>query len=172
MARVRVAFGLGANLGERLVALQTAVDIICQDPQVDPVAVSPVFETDPVGGPDQPDYLNAVLVVDTSLAPLEVLALAQLAEFELRRTRTVRWGARTLDVDVLAYGQLLSDDPFLTLPHPRAAQRAFVLVPWACVDPEFELPGLVRTVSELLADLDPVAVAGARGPADGSLTVP
>jgi 2-amino-4-hydroxy-6-hydroxymethyldihydropteridine diphosphokinase len=170
--KVRVALGLGANLGERLAALQTAVDTVCQDPQVEPVAVSPVFETDPVGGPEQPDYLNAVLVIQTSLAAVEVLALAQLAEFDMQRTRAVRWGARTLDVDVLAYGDAVSPDPFLTLPHPRAAERAFVLVPWACVDPDFELPGTHRDIAQLLAELDPAAVAAVRGSAEGSLTLP
>ncbi|MEI6621089.1 MAG: 2-amino-4-hydroxy-6-hydroxymethyldihydropteridine diphosphokinase [Actinomycetes bacterium] len=172
MPTVRVALGLGANLGERLAALQTAVDIVCRDPQVDPVAVSPVFETDPVGGPEQPEYLNAVLVVQTSLAPVEVLALAQLAEFELHRARDVRWGARTLDVDVLAYGDAVSADPFLTLPHPRAAQRAFVLVPWASVDPDFELTGTHRTVGQLRDALGPAEVDGVRWCSAGRLALP
>lgn len=169
---LRVALGLGANLGDRLAALQTAVDIICQDPQVMPIAVSPVFETKPVGGPAQPDYLNAVLLVQTQLVPLEVLALAMLAEFSLGRTRNVRWDARTLDVDVLSYGDRISDDPVLTLPHPRVAQRAFVLVPWASVDPDYVLPGSGQTVEQLLAALDSGEVASVL-PADvGVLHLP
>lgn len=168
----RVALGLGANLGDRLAALQTAVDIICQDPQVTPIAVSPVFQTKPVGGPAQPDYLNAVLLVHTQLAPLEVLALTKLAEFSLGRTRKVRWDARTLDADVLSYDDRISDDPVLTLPHPRVAQRAFVLVPWASVDREYVLPGSGQTVAQLLAALDLDEVANVR-PADvGVLHLP
>lgn len=168
----KVALGLGANLGDRLAALQAAVDIVCQDPQVNPIAVSPVFQTKPVGGPAQPDYLNAVLVVSTQLVPLEVLALAMLAEFSLGRTRKVHWDARTLDVDVLSYDDCISDDPLLTLPHPRAAQRAFVLVPWASVDSDYVLPGSGQTVAQLLAALDSEDVADVRLADVGVLHVP
>jgi 2-amino-4-hydroxy-6-hydroxymethyldihydropteridine diphosphokinase len=144
----RVAASLGANLGDRLAALQYAVDILAEVGTV--VAVSDVYETDPVGGPEQPDYYNAVTVLDTDAAPLEVLAAAQRAEQGRGRTREIRWGARTLDVDVLAYGQRTSADPVLTLPHPRALERAFVLVPWAQIDPTFRLPD-GRTVAEVAA---------------------
>lgn len=159
---VSVAFGLGANLGDRLGALQRAIDIISQDPAVTPTAVSAVFETDPVGGPEQPDYLNAVLLVRTTLVPLEVLALAHLAEHDLHRTRETRWGARTLDVDIVSYGETTSDDPALTLPHPRAAQRAFVLVPLHSADPAATLAGIATPVAQLIEQLPPADVAGVR----------
>jgi len=147
----RVALGLGANLGDRVAALQGAVDAIA--PQFEHAVVSSVYETTPVGGPDQPDYANAVLVGDWSGDPLALLALAQRTEAAWARTRGVRWGPRTLDVDVLAVGDLVSDDPVLTLPHPRARGRAFVLVPWAEADPGAVLPDGAR-VADLAAALD------------------
>lgn len=172
---VRAALGLGSNLGERLVRLQAAIDLIAADPQVRPISVSPVVETDPVGGPDQPDYLNAVFVIETQLPALELLALAHLAEFEAGRQRTVRWGPRTLDVDVLAFADTVSEDPFLTLPHPRALQRAFVLVPWAHVDPHFAISSagdLLVTVADALTALPAQDLAGVREPKSLFLTVP
>lgn len=146
----RVAVSIGANLGDRLAALQYAVDTLAEVGTL--LAVSEVYETDPVGGPEQPEYYNAVVVLQTQHPPLEVLACAHRAEQGKGRTREVRWGARTLDVDVLAYGQLVSDDPDLTLPHPRATQRSFVMVPWAQIDPDFLLPDgrSVATVAALL----------------------
>ncbi|MFA7267653.1 MAG: 2-amino-4-hydroxy-6-hydroxymethyldihydropteridine diphosphokinase [Candidatus Nanopelagicales bacterium] len=166
-----VALGLGANLGDRLAALQRGIDVVCADPAVEPIAVSAVYETDPVGGPEQPEYLNAVLLISTTLVPIEVLALAGIAEQELQRVRDVRWGARTLDVDVLTYGEVVSDDPVLTLPHPRAAQRAFVLVPLCDVDPELTLPGGTATAAELLAQCPAENVAGVRQRSDFALVI-
>ncbi len=142
----RVALSIGANLGDRLAALQYAVDELSALGEV--VAVSDVYETDPVGGPEQPDYYNAVLVLETGASPDEVLATAHRVEQGHGRTRQVRWGPRTLDVDVLAYGQVVSDDPHLTLPHPRALEREFVLVPWAQADYGFRLPD-GRTVGQV-----------------------
>lgn len=153
----RAVLSLGANLGDRLAALQHAVDTVCADEQVRGVAVSPVYETAPVGGPEQPDYLNAVLVVDTSGEPRELLELAHRAESGLGRTREVRWGPRTLDVDVIGFDDVVSDDPVLTLPHPRAAERAFVLLPWAAADPDARLTGNGR-VADLLAGVDSTGV--------------
>lgn len=169
--QVVVALGLGANLGDRLAALQRGVDVICRDPAVAPIAVSAVYETDPVGGPEQPDYLNAVLLISTTLAPVEVLALSHLAEQELHRTREVRWGARTLDVDVINYGDIVSGDPLLTLPHPRAAERAFVLVPLVDVDPTLALAGAARSCGQLLAELPQEDIDGVRRRDDVRLTI-
>lgn len=136
----RVAFGLGANLGDRVAALQGAVDLLA--PLLRDAVVSSVYETTPVGGPaDQPDYANAVLVGSTDLDPHALLAAAHEAEEVWHRTREVRWGPRTLDVDVLAVGDLELHDPDLVLPHPRAHERGFVLVPWAQIDPDSVIPG-------------------------------
>jgi 2-amino-4-hydroxy-6-hydroxymethyldihydropteridine diphosphokinase len=151
----RVALSIGANLGDRLGALTYAVAELAELGEI--VAVSDVYETEPVGGPEQPEYYNAVVVVETDAQPRDVLAAAQRAEQGQGRTRDVRWGPRTLDVDVLAHGDTTSADPVLTLPHPRATQRAFVMVPWAQVDPGFLLPD-GRTVAEVCAGLDPEGV--------------
>lgn len=103
-------------------------------------AVSPVYETDAVGGPPQPDYLNAVALLDSELGGRELLARAHEIEAARGRIRRTRWGPRTLDIDVVVLGDETSEDSVLTLPHPRAHERAFVLVPWLDVDPAAELP--------------------------------
>jgi len=133
----RAYFGIGSNLGDRLGFLQLAVDELAAADGVRVVAVSPVYETDPVGGPDQPDYLNAVVAVDTALTARELLRIAQAVEAEAERVRTVRWGPRTLDVDLLLVGDERIDEPELVVPHPRMAERAFVVVPLADLDPEW-----------------------------------
>ena len=149
---VRAAYGLGSNLGDRQKLLAGAIASIGQASGISVVAVSPVFETAAVGGPEQPDYLNAVVVVDTTLSPEEMLELAQHCEQRAGRVREERWGPRTLDVDVLAYDAVSSDEVTLTLPHPRVTERAFVMVPWAAVDPTFVVHG--RTVQEWSDSLD------------------
>ncbi|GAC1443514.1 MAG: 2-amino-4-hydroxy-6-hydroxymethyldihydropteridine diphosphokinase [Mycobacteriales bacterium] len=133
---------LGSNVGDRMVYLALAVSIL------EPYAVSPVYETVPVGGPDQDDFLNAVVLVDVDAAV--AWERAQIAEQRARRVRDVRWGPRTLDVDVVwATGQAAG----LLLPHPRAAERAFVLAPWADVQPDAVLAGR-GPVKDLLANVD------------------
>lgn len=166
-----VVLALGANLGDRLATLQSAVDALAAVAGLTVTAVSPVFQTRPVGGPTgQPDYLNAVLLADADLPPADLLAACQQVEADHDRIREVRWGPRTLDVDIITYGQIVDDDERLTLPHPRAAQRAFVLAPWSQVDPQAELPGPGGGPVGLLA-------AGAPDrfelrPFEGSLVVP
>ena len=146
----RAILALGSNLGERRSTLSEAVADIVDRPEVRLVDVSPIISTKPVGGPDgQPDFLNMVIAVDTSLLPEELLAHCQSVEAAHHRVREVRWAARTLDVDIITYGELRSTDPVLTLPHPRAAERAFVLYPWALMDPQALLAG--RPVAELAA---------------------
>jgi 2-amino-4-hydroxy-6-hydroxymethyldihydropteridine diphosphokinase len=145
-----VVLALGSNLGDRLASLQGGVDALCARPGLSGVQVSPVYETAPVGGPAQPEYLNAVLVAATTLSARAVLARCQEAENALGRVRTERWGPRRIDVDVIVYGTEVSDDPELTLPHPRAHERAFVLAPWHDVDPGAVIPGRGR-VADLLA---------------------
>ena len=140
------ALALGSNIGDRLGHLQAAVDLLA------PRAVSGVYETDPVGGPEQEPYLNAVVLVPAA-PPLRLLRQAQAVEQSRERVREVRWGPRTLDVDLLDVAGLRFDTPELTLPHPRACARAFVLVPWLDVAPEAVVPGAGR-VAELLASTD------------------
>lgn len=134
---------LGANLGNRLETLQGAVDALEDTPGIRVKAVSPVYETQPWGVEpgSQPAYFNAVVVLRTTLPPSSLLERAHAVEEAFHRVRDERWGPRTLDVDIVAYADRLSDDPGLTLPHPRAHERAFVLAPWHDVDPDAELPG-------------------------------
>ena len=131
----RAYLGIGSNLGDRVEHLQLAVDHLAAARGVTVVAVSPVYETAPVGGPEQPDYLNAVVAVDTTCSARELLELAHAIEAAADRVRTVRWGPRTLDVDVLLVADEHVDEPDLTVPHPRMAERAFVVVPLADLDP-------------------------------------
>jgi 2-amino-4-hydroxy-6-hydroxymethyldihydropteridine diphosphokinase len=154
--RHRVVLSVGSNLGDRLGTLQGCVQAIGGLGDTDVLAISPVYETAPVGGPVQPDYLNAVLITSTCLPPLDLLAAAQGIEADFGRVRTQgaeRFGPRTLDIDVISYDGQISDDPVLTLPHPRAHERAFVLAPWHDVDAGASLPGR-GPVAGLLAGLD------------------
>ena len=129
---------LGSNLGDRSSHLQAGLEVI--GAQVAVLAVSPTYETDPVGGVEQPAYLNCVALVDTG-DPEQALALAHLAEQTRGRLRSLRWGPRTLDVDVIDVDGQVRDDPRLTLPHPRAHERAFVLRPWLDIDPDAVVAG-------------------------------
>ncbi|MFD5650208.1 2-amino-4-hydroxy-6-hydroxymethyldihydropteridine diphosphokinase [Streptomyces sp. NPDC127039] len=148
----RAVVALGANLGNRLETLQGAIDALEDTPGVRVKGVSPVYETEPWGvAPDsQPSYFNAVVVLKTTLPPSSLLERAHAVEEAFHRVRDERWGPRTLDVDIVAYAEVVSEDPHLTLPHPRAHERAFVLAPWLDVDPEAALPGRGR-VADLLA---------------------
>jgi 2-amino-4-hydroxy-6-hydroxymethyldihydropteridine diphosphokinase len=148
-----VVLALGSNLGDRQDILQGAVDAIAGLPGVRVTAVSPVYETAPVGGPAQPDYLNAVVLADAAGSARELLGRLHEIEAAFDRVRLVRWGPRTLDLDIIDFGGNRSDDPQLTLPHPRANERAFVLGPWHDVDPDAELAGH-GPVAELLAKAD------------------
>ena len=139
MARAVIA--LGANLGDARGALEGAVTALKSTPGVALTAESSVYVTAPVGGVEQPDYLNAVVLAETSLSPRELLDRLHGIENDWQRTREVRWGPRTLDLDLIEYEGASSDDPILTLPHPRAHERAFVLVPWLEADPRAELTG-------------------------------
>ena len=152
----RAVLSVGSNLGDRLGTLQGCAQAIGGLPETDVLAISPVYETAPVGGPAQPDYLNAVLIVGTGLAALDLLAGTQRIEADFGRIRVEgsdRFGPRTLDIDIISYDEEISADPVLTLPHPRAHERAFVLVPWHDIDPAASLPGR-GPVAALLARLD------------------
>jgi 2-amino-4-hydroxy-6-hydroxymethyldihydropteridine diphosphokinase len=148
-----VVLALGSNLGDRLANLQQGLAVLC-GAGLRCTAVSAVFQTAPVGGPEQDDYLNAVLLADSAMPAMEILARCQQAEAARHRVRTVRWGPRTLDVDIIACGTEVSADPGLTLPHPRAHERAFVLAPWLDVAPGAELPGQGSVASLLAAAPD------------------
>jgi 2-amino-4-hydroxy-6-hydroxymethyldihydropteridine diphosphokinase len=140
-AALRVVLALGSNLGDRGDILQGGVDAIAGIEGVRVTAVSPVYETAPVGGPPQPDYLNAVVIADVTIPARELLGRLHEIEAAFDRVRLVRWGPRTLDLDIITAGDTRSNDPDLTLPHPRAHERAFVLAPWHDADPDAVLPG-------------------------------
>ncbi|RCG23538.1 2-amino-4-hydroxy-6-hydroxymethyldihydropteridine diphosphokinase [Streptomyces diacarni] len=145
---------LGSNLGNRLESLQSAVDALADTPGLKVKAVSPVYETEPWGveTDSQPSYFNAIVVVRTTLPPSSLLERGHAIEEALERTRDERWGPRPIDVDIVAYQGIVSNDPQLTLPHPRAHERAFVLVPWHDIDPAAEVPGH-GAIEALLASL-------------------
>ena len=141
--KVRAFLGMGSNLGDSRQLLMTAINNL-----PDVCAVSGVYETAPVGGPTQDAYLNLVVEISTSLEPYELLSVCQGLEQEARRVRAVRWGPRTLDVDVLLYGELQLTDPDLTIPHPRMDERAFVLYPLAELAPELLPKGWEAPVAD------------------------
>jgi 2-amino-4-hydroxy-6-hydroxymethyldihydropteridine diphosphokinase len=147
----RAAFGLGSNLGDRRAHLEAAVRGLAGLGEV--LAVSSFRETAPVGGPPQPAYLNAAVVVATELEPLALLHAAQEIERRAGRERGVVWGPRTLDLDLLLYGDRTLREPGLVVPHPRLHERRFVLEPLAEIALDWPVPGLGRTVGELLANL-------------------
>jgi 2-amino-4-hydroxy-6-hydroxymethyldihydropteridine diphosphokinase len=155
---------LGSNLGERLDYLRAAVEFFDAANAI-VVDASVVYETDPVGGPEQGPYLNAVIEVMWAGSPHDLLQIARGAEEAADRVRDVRWGPRTLDVDVIAMqdadGRVSVNGADLVLPHPRAHERAFVLLPLADVAPDVELPPY-GTVADLVAGLTPEQLAGVR----------
>jgi 2-amino-4-hydroxy-6-hydroxymethyldihydropteridine diphosphokinase len=166
----RAVISLGANLGNRLETLQGAVDALEDTPGVRVKAVSPVYETEPWGVEpgSQPSYFNAVVVVKTTLPPSSLLERAHAIEEAFHRVRDERWGPRTIDVDIIAYADVVSADPHLTLPHPRAHERAFVLAPWHDVDPDARITGR----GPVAALLDSVTRAGVDPRTDLELRLP
>ncbi|RTI01625.1 2-amino-4-hydroxy-6-hydroxymethyldihydropteridine diphosphokinase [Thermus scotoductus] len=145
--------GLGSNLGDRAGYLLQALSLLSRLPETRFLRLSPVYETEPVG-PPQPLYLNLVAEVDTKLPPRGFLEALLDIERSLGRERKERWGPRTIDLDLLLYGDLVLREVGLEVPHPRLHQRAFVLVPLADLVPEGRHPVLGRTFAELLAPLD------------------
>ncbi|MEO6144285.1 MAG: 2-amino-4-hydroxy-6-hydroxymethyldihydropteridine diphosphokinase [Dermatophilaceae bacterium] len=165
-----VVIALGANLGGVQLTLAAAVRALADVDGLRISAVSELFETDPVGGPEQPVYLNAVVLARTRLAPFALLTELHAIEADRGRVRETRWGARTLDLDLIQYGDpesgsdVISQDPQLLLPHPRAHERAFVLAPWSALDAEARLrvgEALVP-VSRLLEQADGANPGGVR----------
>lgn len=156
MSSERVFIGIGSNLGDRRAHLNAALEALDDDPAIHLESVSRVRETDPVGPvPDQGSYLNAVVAIRTDLSPHELLAALLDIERANGRDRTTesRWGPRTLDLDLLVFGELTIDEPGLAVPHPRLTERRFVLEPLADLAPDLSVPGTGRRVAEHLAAL-------------------
>jgi 2-amino-4-hydroxy-6-hydroxymethyldihydropteridine diphosphokinase len=147
---MRAVLALGSNLGDREWTLMSAAEALNEVGEV--VAFSNILESRAVGGPPQPDYLNAVLILETQLEPLELLKVCQAIEKIFGRTREVHWGPRTLDIDLITCSDLVMESDSLTLPHPRASERHFVLAPWYEIDNDAYLPGH-GAVADLLAKL-------------------
>jgi 2-amino-4-hydroxy-6-hydroxymethyldihydropteridine diphosphokinase len=157
---IETAFlGLGSNLGDRLATLQQAVDLLEEAPGLTLTGCSRVWQTAPVGGPPQPDFLNVVVRADVDLEPLELLAACQRVEAALGRVRDVRWGPRTVDIDVLLIDAHTMEGPELIVPHPRMHERAFVLMPLLDIDPDPRLPDGTRLLD---VPLGPDAAGGVR----------
>ncbi len=153
----RAYLGLGANLGDRRANLRTAVDALRAHGEL--VAVSALYETEPVGYLNQPPFLNAVIVLETPLTPTDLLEAGLRIERELGRERSFRNAPRSLDIDLLLYDGQVLDDPALRLPHPRLHERAFVLVPLVEIAPALRHPSRDRAMAELLAALGDTSTA-------------
>ncbi len=150
----QAVIAIGSNLGDRLNRLQGAVSALEDTPEVTIVAVSSIYETEPVDAPaGSGAFLNAVVLIDTTLTVHTLLDRALAIEDAFGRDRSERNAPRTLDVDVIVVGDRIADDESLQLPHPRAHERGFVLVPWLEIDPEGEIPGK-GFVADLIGDVD------------------
>ena len=147
---MKAVVALGANIGSPREQMDVAIALLREATEVK--AVSSYFVTKPVGGPEQPDYLNAVCILESEIPALDLLAVLQGIEKSLGRERDVRWGPRTIDLDLIQYGSLLSAAAELELPHPRAHERRFVLEPWCEIEPDAILLTHGK-ISELLAQL-------------------
>jgi dihydroneopterin aldolase/2-amino-4-hydroxy-6-hydroxymethyldihydropteridine diphosphokinase len=147
--------GLGANLGDALGTLRNAIESLRSVPGIEVIGVSPLARTKPVGFEDQPDFFNAVVAVRTTLSPRALLYTVQGIEEQYGRDRSKPRGPRTLDIDIVAFDTLLDGDDELEIPHPRAHERAFVLLPWATLAPDAFLPGLGGGAVAVLADRAP-----------------
>lgn len=155
MQSERVYLALGANLGRRAENLRRAVAALSAVATID--AISSVYETEPAYVLDQPRYYNLALSAETSLGPYALLRALKSIESELGRLPGVRFGARAIDLDILVFGEIIMDTPDLTVPHPRLAERAFVLAPLAEIAPDLAIPGRAATVRDLLAALGDIS---------------
>jgi 2-amino-4-hydroxy-6-hydroxymethyldihydropteridine diphosphokinase len=147
--------GLGSNLGRRLENLKKALRQLTSTEDIIIRAISAVYETRPVGGPEQGPYLNACVKLETALSPTKLLLAMQTVEDNLGRVRKERWGPRTIDLDLLIYENILINSPLLELPHPRIVERDFVLIPLAEIAPNLIIPGQTITVKDLLSSRPP-----------------
>ena len=149
---MKAVVSLGANIGDPKANLDLAVALLRE--ATDVIAVSGYLQTKPIGGPEQPDYLNAVAIVESELPAKDLLAVLNGIETAMGRTREIHWGPRVIDLDLIQYGGLLVSDEKLTLPHPRAHERRFVLAPWLEIEPEAILLTHGRISDLLNTDLD------------------
>ena len=149
---MKAVVSLGANIGDPKANLDLAVALLREATEV--IAVSSYLQTKPVGGPEQPDYLNAVAIVESELPAKDLLAVLNGIETAMGRTREIHWGPRVIDLDLIQYGGLLVSDEKLTLPHPRAHERHFVLAPWFEIEPEAILLTHGRISDLLNTDLE------------------
>jgi 2-amino-4-hydroxy-6-hydroxymethyldihydropteridine diphosphokinase len=148
---------LGTNLGDRLANLLNAIKSL--PPQVNPLAQSSIYETEPWGYSDQPAFLNQVIQAGTDLEPLDLLAFLKDTELRQGRKETFRFGPRLIDMDILFYDDLVMNTPTLTIPHPRIPERAFILVPLAEIAPGLSHPFLGKTIQQLKTGVDSSSVA-------------
>jgi len=142
--------GLGSNVGDRESYLKAATDAVCKLEKTRTISSSSIYETEPWGVKDQNRFLNQVIEIETELTPLDLLAACQNIERNLKRRKTKRWGPREIDVDLLLYGKSVIDNELIQIPHPSFQERRFVLVPLSEIAPQLEVPGLGRSVQELL----------------------
>lgn len=148
--RSEIAFiGLGSNLGDRQQYLTNAIEMLGNAVGIIVNVVSKMYETKPVGFIDQPDFLNCAVEVSTSLSPYELLDICMLIENDLERKRIIKWGPRTVDLDILFYGDLVMAEERLTIPHPLLHERGFVLLPMRDIAPDFLHPKLNATIKDL-----------------------
>jgi 2-amino-4-hydroxy-6-hydroxymethyldihydropteridine diphosphokinase len=149
---MKAVISLGANIGDAKAHLDLAVALLRE--ATDVTLVSSYLQTKPVGGPEQPDYLNAVAIIESDLPAKDLLAVLNGIETAMGRTREIHWGPRVIDLDLIQFGGLLVSDEKLTLPHPRAHERRFVLAPWFEIEPEAILLTNGRISDLLNTDLD------------------
>lgn len=161
---MKAYIGLGSNLGDREAHVRQALEHLARTPETTVVRASSLYDTEPMGVADQPNFLNAVALLETQLTPRQLLWNLMLIEKRLGRVRTNRWGPRTLDLDLLLYEDLVSDDPELQLPHPEMTKRSFVLVPLVELDPMLVHPVAGETMLGLLQRLgaSPLVKHGSR----------
>lgn len=150
-----IAFiAIGSNLGDRIANVRKAAALVAGGVNARVLARSSLYETEPWGIREQPSFVNAVIKVETGLSPMELLTHTRSIEAAMGRQREQRYGPRTIDLDIIFYDGLVMDEKGLTIPHPRAHERAFVMVPLAEIDPEFVHPALKRKAAEIADGLD------------------
>ena len=144
---MKAVIALGSNLGNRELNIDSAISELVKIVEITHLSTN--HETDPVGGPEQPKYLNAIAIAETELEPEELLIAMLEIENKLGRKREVHWGPRTLDLDLIVFGDEVIDSEILVLPHPRAHERRFVLEPWLEIEPDAYIPGIGKVESIL-----------------------